>query len=332
MRERQLGRHLADDGEERTRARELDLEVTDTRACPQCLRRADAEDPEAGELLRIRLVAGRMEELEQPDGRMAERQRRRDPAALGQALGGEHAHRSGLCERRLGELAHAAQVDIRREAVRPLDPEAVVVEPPDERGGRADDGRRDPRELGRGPSRVERGRERLARELERRLRERRRRLSRRERPEAERDLSRRELRRQPLRLAERLARPVELDRCERSRDAHGNEQECVGGGASGGAPHDRRCGGELDGRRVRQLGGGKPRPLELGGERRRPREGDRFERLAGGAADDRELGSGPAPRGLHEVGERVGEPFAAGCGLGGPDERRQRLERDAPAR
>src|SRR5581483_5946209 len=75
VRARQLGGRLADDGEQR--ARELELELARASAGAQHVSRAHTEGCEPPEVRGAGLGALREQELEEPDGRFAERERGR---------------------------------------------------------------------------------------------------------------------------------------------------------------------------------------------------------------------------------------------------------------
>src|SRR5581483_11581339 len=78
VRERQLGGRLADDGEQRARPLELELELARASAGAQHVSRAHTEGREPPEVRGAGLGALREQELEEPDGRFAERERGRD--------------------------------------------------------------------------------------------------------------------------------------------------------------------------------------------------------------------------------------------------------------
>src|SRR5207302_1511614 len=101
------------------------------------------------ELVGAGLGARREEQLEESDGRLAERVRRRDAAAVRQAVGGDGTDRSAVLERRGGELRRVAEPDGRIETMRADELECAALAPlPEECGGSADDAGREPDDLG----------------------------------------------------------------------------------------------------------------------------------------------------------------------------------------
>src|SRR5581483_5087056 len=106
-----------------------------------------AEGRELRQLLGLGALSDRVEELEDADGRPAERKRRRDGAALRQALGGQRAHLARLRERPLGQLARAGEIGLVLDAVGAADREPRVAALPEDRGPRAGDRRRDAGDL-----------------------------------------------------------------------------------------------------------------------------------------------------------------------------------------
>ena len=74
VRDRELGRRLDDDLEQRLRPLELEREEARPLARPQRMRCADTERRQPCELLRIRLLARAMEQLQHSERRPAERQ------------------------------------------------------------------------------------------------------------------------------------------------------------------------------------------------------------------------------------------------------------------
>jgi hypothetical protein len=241
VREGELGGRLADDGEQRARAVELERERLGARARPEGMRGADAEGGQAGELLRARLVVRLEQQLQQPDGRPAERQADGDPAAAGEVGGLQRLDRPALGERGVGERAHAGEAGVGLEPEPPRRRQlAVRLQLPDDADRRADGGGGDARHLGGGVRRVERRRERLAGELERGPRQLGgRAVAVRERAQDERDVAGGELRRRALGVVEVLGGAVELDvgrrlpRCQRGQrqDQHGPRGRALGGAA-----------------------------------------------------------------------------------------------------
>ena len=94
VRERELGRRLPDDHEQRPRELELLLELPDPRARAKDVGGANTERREPSELVRARLSARREQELQEADGRLAEPQRRRHAAAARQPVERERANGS----------------------------------------------------------------------------------------------------------------------------------------------------------------------------------------------------------------------------------------------
>src|SRR5581483_8984683 len=114
------------------------------------------------------LGAGGEEQLEKSDGRLAERERRRDTAAVRQPVGGDGADGSAILERRGGELGRIAEAGLRIEAVGADELERVALAPlPEQRDRSADDAGREPDDLGRGRGLVQRRGEGLAGKVER---------------------------------------------------------------------------------------------------------------------------------------------------------------------
>ena len=174
VRERQLRGRLADDGEQRRACARARARASAPRALERKrLRGADAERREQRELRGVRLVAGSEEELEQPDGRLAERQRRRDRRSPPAAAPPDRP-RPARARRAPSARARArsrGRRPRRARTTRRAQP-AVLARSQTSPTRRADDVRRDAGELGRGVGSLERRGERFTCELERRMGER----------------------------------------------------------------------------------------------------------------------------------------------------------------
>ena len=203
VRERELGRRLPDDREERTRALELHSQLALALARAQDVRGAHAERRQPAELVGARLCPVREEELQEADRRLPECERRRHAAAARQEVALDRADGASLGERRGRQLGRVAEAGGRVEPERDDELERAVLVPlPEERDRGADDAGGETDDLGGGVGLVQRGGERLAGEIEC-VTDRRRG---RERAEHEPDEARRELAEQLVAERERLRR------------------------------------------------------------------------------------------------------------------------------
>ena len=171
MRDRELRRRLHDHLEQRPRALELERELARPLAGAQRVGGADAERREPSELLRLRLLARGMEQLQNAQRRASQGQRGRD-RAVSREPGGVSADRPGLGERPLGDLPRRREIGRGADAPRRSGDEPLLAALPEDRGRRPGDAGGESDDLGRGVLLLQRNRERLAGELERRARER----------------------------------------------------------------------------------------------------------------------------------------------------------------
>ena len=330
VRDGELGRRLHDHLEQRPRALELERELPRPLAGAQRVCGADAERREPRELLGLRLLARRMEQLEDAERRASQRQRRRD-GAVPREPGGVRADRAGLGERPLGDFARRREIGGGLDAPRRGGDEPVLAALPEDRGRRPGDARGEPDDLDRGVFLVQRDRERLAGQLERRARERGGVAADREGAEDESGLRRAQLGGEPLLRAERLAGTEQLERDGVAVRAGRHEEELRGAGALGDATHRGGRAGEVVERRVRELRRRQHGSVELGRERARRGDGNRLEPLAAVVerANERDLGARDRLRGLGERPQRVGRARRPRCGRDRAHERRERRGSEA---
>ncbi len=126
---------------------ELERELPRSLAGAQRVRGADAEGREPRELLRLRLLARRVEQLQDAERRASERQRGRD-SALPRQPGGVSADRPGLGERSLGDLAGRPEIGSGVDAPRRDRDESVLAALPEDGGRRPGDAGGEPHDLG----------------------------------------------------------------------------------------------------------------------------------------------------------------------------------------
>ncbi len=170
VRDGELRRRLHDHLEERTRALELERELARPFAGAQRVCGADAEGREPRELLGLRLLARRMEQLQNAERRASQRQCGRDGAVEWEP-GGVGADRAGLGERPLGDFARRAELGGGVDAPRRGGDEPFLAALPEDGGRRPGDARGETDDFGRGVFLLHRDRECLTGQLERRARE-----------------------------------------------------------------------------------------------------------------------------------------------------------------
>ena len=279
VRDGELRRRLHDHLEERPRALELERELARTLARAQRVCGAHAERREPRELLRLRLLSCRMEQLQNAQRRASQRQRGRDGAIMWEP-GGVCAGRPGLGERPLGELARGTEIGVGVDAPRRGGDEPFLAALPENGGRRPGDAGGETNDLGRGVFLLHRDRECLTGQLERRTRERREVGADSEGAEEKGGLRSAELGAEPLLRAERIAGTEQLERDGVPVRAGGHEQEPRGAGALADSAHRGGCARKIVEGRFRQLRRRQHGSVELGLERLRRRDGNRLQPLA----------------------------------------------------
>ncbi len=252
VRDRELRRRLDDDLEQCLRPLELEREEARVLARPERMRCADPERRQPCELLRIRLLARAMEQLQHAERRPAERQRGRYRRVLREP---GDLHRGGfrLCESTFRDLSRRLETRGRLDSPRSGGDERTVATLPEDGGGSPCDPGGEADDLGRGVLLFQRDRERLAGQLECRPHERRDVAAAAERAQHERSLRGTQLGGNPLLCPERLAQAVELDRDGVAACPRRHQQKPGGADAPGKPAHRGRSLGEVVERRFREL-------------------------------------------------------------------------------
>ena len=330
VRDGELRRRLHDHLEERPRPLELERKLARPLAGAQRVRGADAEGREPRELFRLRLLARRMEQLQNAQRRASQGQRGRDGAILWEP-GGVSADRAGLGERAPGNLTRRPEIDGGVDAPRGAGDEPCLATLPDDGGRRPGDARGQADDLGRSVFFLQRDRECLTGQLERRTRERGDVATDCEGAEEESGLRGAQLGGESLLRAERLAGTEELERDGVAVRPGRHEEESRRAAVLADAAHRGGGAGKVVERLLRELGRRQHGSVELGRERRRRRDGDRLEPFAAVVErpDERDLGARNRLRGLRQGPQRVRRTRRPGRGRDGVHERRERRGSEA---
>ena len=282
------------------------------------------------ELLGLRLLTRRMEELQNPERRASERQSGRDRAILWEP-GDVSAGRTGLGERPLGDFARRPELGVGVDAPGRGGDEPVLAALPEDGARGPGDARGETDDFCCSVFLLQRDHECLAGQLERWARERGDVVADRKRAEKERGLCGAQLRGESLLRAERLAGPEQLDRDGVAVRPARHQEEPRGAGVLADTAHRGGSQGKVVERRVRELRRRQHRPVKLGRERAGRRDGNRLEPLAADVErpDERDLGARDRLRGLRKSLQRVGRARRPRRGRNRAYERRERRGSEA---
>ena len=249
----------------------------------------------------VRILARRMEQLQNAQRRASQRQRGRDRAILWQP-GGLCADRPRFGERPLGDLAGRPEIGGCVDAPRRCGDEPFLAALPEDGGRRPGDAGGEANHLGRSVFLLHRDRERLTRQLERGTRERGDVAVDCESAEEESGLRGAQLGTEPLLRAERLAGTEQLERDGVPVRSGRHEEEPRGADVLADAAHRGGCAGKVVEGRFRQFRRRQHGSVELGRERPRRGDGNRLEPFAAVVErpDERDLGPRDRLRSLRQ--------------------------------